>query len=128
MGTRVDADEIVEPVAAGDLLDEQVVVEEGLKQQPGLPICRAGQAGRGVRVEVRAGDQAEALEQLAFGRVGETAQGRLEDGGDAALLVLEVRQPVVLLAQFHEDVTEPQRRPAGETCGDDPYRQRKEAA
>jgi hypothetical protein len=58
----VQPDQVVQPVTARKVLDDQVVVNEVLKQASRGGGAGTGQGGGGVSIEVRAGDQPQAAE------------------------------------------------------------------
>jgi hypothetical protein len=96
-GTGVHSQQIVEGVAGGLLLPQDVCVQQAFQQV----LCRVrrhvGERGSGVRVDVAAWVEAEKPEHAPLGRV-ELFVGQVERGGDPALGRGQFGEPAALVA------------------------------
>ena len=87
------AQQVVQQVAAGRRLGDQMMVVELIELAAGGLQAGVVEGRRGVGVDVRPGDQAEPAEQPLLGR-GEVAVGQVERGRDRQVLGAHDGQPV----------------------------------
>ena len=96
-GAGVLAEQVVQQVAAGCGLGEQVLVIQLIEAAAGLVQADVIERGGGVGVDTGARDQAEAAEQPLLGR-GEVGVGQAERCGDRQVLRPHEGQPVAAAA------------------------------